>query len=84
MSKPILIIRFPTQAPEESIGLAKNEFFENPLSNDYHVLIIQDSERYGEMLFECYNSPHTEIEFKELQDMVNKLMIKKPKNEPSY
>jgi len=69
MSKPIFIIRFP-YIPDQD-----RERFEQYYQQiaeqlpDYHVLSLIDgkSERVE---FECYNSPHTDIEFEDLKKMV--------------
>ena len=73
MSKPILIIRFPY------IKDLDREQFEHYYKQvgeqlpDYHVLSLIDSlaERVE---FECYNSPHTEIEFEELKNKVMEMV----------
>ena len=44
------------------------------LYQDYHYLIIKDKFTESEIKFECYNAPHTEIEFKELQERVLTLL----------
>ncbi len=69
MSKPIFIIRFP-YIPDQD-----RERFEQYYQQigeqlpDYHVLSLIDgkSERVE---FECYNSPHTDIEYEDLKKMV--------------
>ena len=74
MNKPIFIVRFPNVAKDEHLNfaaesLAKQGFYEN-----YHCLIVKDQFTGGEIKFECYNAPHTEIEFKELQQIVLTLL----------
>ena len=74
MNKPIFIVRFPNVAKDEHLNfaaesLAKQGFYEN-----YHCLIVKDQFTGGEIKFECYNAPHTEIEFKELQQRVLTLL----------
>jgi hypothetical protein len=67
MSKPIFIARIPINIDIKNImdGL-KN--LDN-LLNDYHFIPLRDSS-VEKVEFECYNSPHTEIEFEELKKMV--------------
>lgn len=73
MSKPIFIIRFPY-----SVEMSDELFMENykTISNqlhDYHVLIMKDS-FIQNVTFECFNAPHTEMEFEELKRRVLELM----------
>jgi hypothetical protein len=67
MSTPIFIVRIPASIEIDNImnGL-KN--IGNQL-NDYHFIPLRDSS-VERVEFECYNSPHTEIEFEELKKMV--------------
>ena len=73
MSKPIFIVRFPY------IKNLDREQFESYYKQigeqlpDYHVLSVIDS-KAERVEFECYNSPHTEIEFEELKDRVMKMI----------
>jgi hypothetical protein len=73
MSKPIFIIRFPDTAQnnlnEAAESLAKLGFYD-----DYRILVVKDQFTGGEIKFECYNAPHTEMEFKELQERVLTLL----------
>jgi hypothetical protein len=68
--KPIFIIKFP----QTLISQNRDQIYESfkdisKLLYDYHVLaIVCDSSEETE--FECYNSPHTEIEFEELKNIV--------------
>ena len=41
--------------------------------NDYHVLALKDS-FVQNVTFECFNAPHTEMEFEELKHRVLELM----------
>jgi hypothetical protein len=41
--------------------------------NDYHVLALKDS-LVQNVTFECFNAPHTEMEFEELKRRVLELM----------
>ena len=69
MSKPILVIRFPYS--EAFIEGMPNiaERLERKI-DDYHILPIMDDHTGGQIKFECFNSPHTEIEFEELKQRV--------------
>jgi hypothetical protein len=43
----------------------------HPIDKDYHVLIVVDNfTGNNNIKFECYNSPHTEIEFEELKEKI--------------
>lgn len=70
MSKPIFIVRFPNTAHEESLKTAARSLARNGVEDDYHVLVMKDELTGGEIKFECFNAPHTEIEFKELQERI--------------
>jgi hypothetical protein len=67
MSKPIFIVRIPASIEIDNImnGL-KNIGI---LLDDYHFIPLRDSS-VERVEFECYNSPHTEIEFEELKKLV--------------
>jgi len=71
MSKPIFIIRFPIEIKIEKL-IEWNQELENKL-HDYHVLGIIDSS-VDKVEFECYNSPHTEIEFEQLKNKVYEML----------
>lgn len=68
MSKPIFIVRLPiprytpASAAEMSDRISKHSIMQ-----DYHVLVIADEFTGDEIKFECFNAPHTEIEFEELK-----------------
>jgi len=71
MSKPIFIVRLPKNTSEDDLRHVINGFELHPVGLDYHVLCFRSSdETQNDVLFECYNSPHTEIEFQELKNMV--------------
>ena len=74
MSKPIFVVRFPNSAHQESLTAAAKSLARNGVEDDYHVLVIKDEFTGGEIKFECYSSPHTEMEFKELQERVIALL----------
>lgn len=73
MSKPILVIRFPH-------NIIKIEEFDTVIKNlekkidDYHILPVIDNYNGNQIKFECFNSPHTEIEFEELKRRVLELI----------
>jgi sialic acid synthase SpsE len=71
VSKPIFIIRFPFISNHDK---SKFEAYYEHVSkqlHDYHVLSLIDNS-VNKVEFECYNSPHTEIEFEELKQTVLK------------
>ena len=75
MSKPILVIRFPYI---KDLDLEQFEHYNKQIGKqlpDYNVLSLIDS-TVDRVEFECYNAPHTEIEFEELKKKV--LEIKAP------
>lgn len=74
MSKPIFIVRFPDTANNEHISMAAESLDKLGVRNDYHCLVIKDQFTGGEIKFECYNAPHTEMEFKELKERVITLL----------
>ena len=74
MSKPIFIVRFPDTATHEHLNKAAESLAKQGLYDNYHCLVIKDQFTGGEIKFECYNAPHTEIEFKELQQRVLTLL----------
>jgi hypothetical protein len=80
MSKPIFIVRFPKGTDVEHLQNAAEQMGRNGVYNDYHILVIKDEFTGGEIKFECFNSPHTEIEFKELQNRVISLLSKNEAN----
>ena len=69
MSKPIFIIRFPYISDLDKERFERHYEQIGKQLSDYHVLSLIDgkSERVE---FECYNSPHTDIEFEDLKKMV--------------
>ena len=75
MSKPILVIKFPNFAEFEQLQSAEKLIDKRGIRNDYHVFIIKDL--IETVSFECFNAPHTEIEFKELQERILTLLKNK-------
>jgi hypothetical protein len=75
MSKPIFIVRLPTSkyTPEIAEELS-HRLNRKTIAEDYHILVIVDEFTGGETKFECYNAPHTEMEFEELKRRVLMLM----------
>jgi len=67
--KPIFVIRLPQQAEFEEnvemINSVKSQLNQDPISDDYHLLIMTD--RVDGVQFECFNTPSTKIEIEELQ-----------------
>ena len=80
MSNPIFIVRFPNTARLEDLNQAAESLAKQELYANYHCLVIRDQFTGGEIKFECYNAPHTEIEFKELQNRVISLLSKNEGN----
>jgi hypothetical protein len=74
MSKPIFIIRYPENAKESDLMIATESLNRMGFYNDYHTLIIKDQFTGGEIKFECFNAPHTEIEFEELKERILTLL----------
>ena len=74
MSKPIFITRFPDTATNEHLSFAAESLARQGFYEDYHCLVVKDQFTGGEIKFECYNAPHTEIEFKELQERILKII----------
>jgi len=74
MSKPIFIVRFPNDIENERLNSAAESLARQGLYQEYHCLVVKDQFRNGEIIFEIYNSPHTEFEFKELQNRVISLL----------
>jgi hypothetical protein len=75
MTKPIFIIRFPSNSSLDEVTASRSGIEESKdVMKDYHILVIKDKYEEGEIKFECYNSPHTEIEFEELKKQILKLI----------
>lgn len=75
MSKPIFIVRLPI--PRYTPQIAEeisHRFSKNAIAEDYHILVFADEFTGGETKFECYNAPHTEMEFEELKRRVLELL----------
>jgi hypothetical protein len=74
MSKPIFIIRLPQPEAEQDRDYVIEQIMKVAKKlDDYHVLPVIDSYT-SEIKFECFNAPHTEMEFKELKRRVLELM----------
>jgi len=80
MCKPIFIIRFPNDVENERLNSAAESLAKQGLYEEYHCLVVKDQFRVGEIKFECYNAPHTEMEFKELQNRVISLLSQNQEN----
>jgi len=75
MSKPIFIVRLPAKKYEpDMIDGIQERFSTSDISNDYHVLVMADAFTGGQTKFECFNAPHTEMEFEELKRRVLELL----------
>lgn len=72
--KPIFVIRFPDDLSMDEFRAIQNSIKNNDVVKDYHILTLKDGQTGNETKFECYNAPHTEIEFQELQNKILKLM----------
>ena len=71
MSKPIFVVRLPLYTSDNELKSVLDVFEGHPISQDYHVLTFRSSDNtQDDVLFECYNSPHTDIEFNELKEMI--------------
>lgn len=71
MSKPIFIIRLPLYTSQNELRRVIDRLEGHPISQDYHILsFIGSNGAQDDVLFECYNSPHTDIEFNELKEMI--------------
>jgi len=73
MSKPIFIVRFPYNENFNLDHFQQNTQMLEKAFTDYHILTLVEncSEKVE---FECYNSPHTEIEFEELKNEVMEMV----------
>jgi hypothetical protein len=68
--KPIFVVKLPQGdlSPMdimEVIQRTKKHLDQDPISNDYHILVIAD--KIDRIEFECFNTPSTETEIEELQ-----------------
>jgi len=75
MSKPIFIVRFPSKNisfDDRKTLIEQTELVKNELT-EYHVLPVLDPDAL-EVRFECFNAPHTEMEFEELKRRVLSLI----------
>lgn len=78
-SKPILVVRFPMDTPQEimyqaNLNIRKDE----ALMKDYHAFVALGDVTGVE--FKVLNSPYSEEEFKRLEDLIKYL---KQSNEKS-
>jgi hypothetical protein len=73
MSKPIFIVRFPDTAEQKHLSEAAESLNKMGFYDDYRIIIVKD-QFTGEIKFECFNAPHTEIEFIELQERIISLL----------
>lgn len=74
MSKPIFIVRFPDTALNKHLNEARESLSQIGVDDDYHCLVVKDQFTGGEIKFECFNAPHTEMEFKKLQEKILTLL----------
>ena len=71
MSKPIFVVRLPLYTSQDELRRVLDGLEGHPISQDYHILSFIGSDgAQDDVLFECYNSPHTEIEFNELKELI--------------
>ena len=74
MSKPIFIIRLPyIESVQDRAYVIEQIMNVEDKLKDYHVLPVIDP-KTSEIKFECFNAPHTEIEFEELKRCVLELI----------
>jgi len=77
MSKPIFIVRLSRDEHRGNPGKVEKVRYElqkSRIVEDYHILVVVDESTGGETKFECFNAPHTEMEFEELQRRVLELI----------
>lgn len=75
--KPIFIVRYPESAKLEDIRNASESLARMGIYEEYHTLVIKDQFTGGEIKFECFNAPHTEIEFIELKNRIISILESK-------
>ncbi len=68
--KPIFVVKLPQGdlSPMdilECVQRTKTHLDQDPISDNYHILVI--AEEIDRIEFECFNTPSTEIEIEELQ-----------------
>lgn len=69
ITKPILVVRFPLGSIDsKKIEEIAFEDLQKKM-DDYHVVGLRDNS-VDRIEFECYNSPHTEIEFNNLREIL--------------
>lgn len=74
MSKPVLVFRFGQTTPFDTIEKCMPLLSNHEVQKDYHILVLHDSYRNGDLLIECYNSPKTNKEFEDLKQQVQTLL----------
>jgi hypothetical protein len=76
MSKPIFVIRFPGYWRLNQVQESRKAIHNmKELSEEYHILILQDNE-IETTKFECYNAPHDTELFEEITQLT-KLSIER-------
>ena len=80
MSKPIFRVRFPDTAEQKHLSEAAESLNKMGFYDDYRIIIVKDQFTGGGIKFECFNAPHTEMEFLELKKRVISLLSKNEKN----
>jgi len=74
MSKPIFIIKLPKDVDISRLEQLRVDMENHQISKDYHILSYIG---LGEEEFQCFNSPHTDIQFEELKEtIINMLKTK--------
>jgi hypothetical protein len=77
MSKPIFIVRLTRdehRSNPDKVERVRYELQRSSIAEDYHIIVMADPFTGGQTKFECYNAPHTEMEFEELQRRVLELL----------
>lgn len=75
MSKPIFIVRLPrSEYNQDKVERISYQLKSSSIAEDYHILVMADAFTGGQTKFECFNAPHTEMEFEELKRRVLELL----------